>query len=136
MFTDEKIRVIRSRRKTTVIEFLPNGELLIRAPLYATNYELRRFIREHEAWIAKKREKLRKAEAEAGGFAVLSEEAVFQYKCDDYYHPECEGGIAWDDEDLNIMWPLFDKEIMLSEKDKKRQTYHEYLSNRSRRATR
>ena len=85
MFTDEKIRVIRSCRKTTVIEFLPNGELLIRAPLYATNYELRRFIREHEAWIAKKREKLRKAEAEAGGFAVLSEaelrELVKQAKC-------------------------------------------------------
>lgn len=72
----------------------------------------------------------------AHGFVVLSGEAVFQYKCDDYYHPECEGGIAWDDEELSIIWPIFAKEIILSEKDKKRQSYHEYISNRSRGATR
>ena len=66
----------------------------------------------------------------AHGFVVLSDEAVFQYKCDDYYHPECENGITWCDEDLSIMWPLFSTEIILSEKDKKRQTYNEYISNR------
>ena len=72
----------------------------------------------------------------AHGFVVISEEAVFQYKCDDYYHPECEGGIAWDDEHLGIMWPLFSTEVILSEKDKKRQSYNEYISNRRKRSTR
>ena len=38
----------------------------------------------------------------AHGFCVLSEEAVFQYKCDDFYHPEAEGGIAWDDPDIAV----------------------------------
>ena len=55
----------------------------------------------------------------AHGFAVLSDEAVFQYKCDDFYHPESEGGIAWNDPDLNIDWQVPAEEIILSEKDKK-----------------
>ena len=42
----------------------------------------------------------------AHGFSVLSEEAVFQYKCDNYYCPESEGGIAWDDPSLGIDWQL------------------------------
>ena len=54
----------------------------------------------------------------AHGFAVLSEEAVFQYKCDDFYHPESEGGIAWDDPQLAIDWRLPEKDIILSQKDK------------------
>lgn len=54
----------------------------------------------------------------AHGFAVLSEEAVFQYKCDEYYHPEAEGGIAWDDPSIGISWPLPPAEVSLSERDK------------------
>ena len=54
----------------------------------------------------------------AHGFAVLSDEVVFQYKCDEFYHPESEGGIAWDDPDLNIDWRLPADKIILSEKDK------------------
>ena len=38
----------------------------------------------------------------AHGFSVLSEECVFQYKCDNYYHPEAEGAVAWDDPDIGI----------------------------------
>lgn len=53
----------------------------------------------------------------AHGFSVLSETAVFQYKCDEYYHPEAEGGIAWNDEDLNIDWQIPADKIILSEKD-------------------
>ena len=53
----------------------------------------------------------------AHGFAVLSQEAVFQYKCDEFYHPESEGGIAWDDPTLNIDWKLPKKDIILSKKD-------------------
>ncbi len=42
----------------------------------------------------------------AHGFYVLSEVADFQYKCTDYYCPDCEGGIAWNDPDINIAWPI------------------------------
>ena len=56
----------------------------------------------------------------AHGFAVLSPEAVFQYKCDNFYAPESEGGIAWDDPSLNIDWHIPADKIILSEKDKDR----------------
>ena len=55
----------------------------------------------------------------AHGFSVLSEEAVFQYKCDDYYAPETEGAVAWDDPDLAIDWHVPAEDIRLSEKDRK-----------------
>ncbi len=54
----------------------------------------------------------------AHGFAVLSETAVFQYKCDDFYHPEADGGISILDDSLGIDWHVKDKAI-LSEKDTK-----------------
>ena len=53
----------------------------------------------------------------AHGFAVLSEQAVFQYKCDNYYAPDCEGGIAWDDPALAIDWQLPTADVILSAKD-------------------
>lgn len=53
----------------------------------------------------------------AHGFAVLSETAVFQYKCDEYYHPEAEGAIAWDDPELAIDWHIPAAKALLSEKD-------------------
>ena len=55
----------------------------------------------------------------AHGFAVLSEEAIFAYKVDNYYNPECDRGLAFDDEFLNIDWELPLKEMQLSTKDKK-----------------
>lgn len=55
----------------------------------------------------------------AHGFCVLSEEAIFQYKCDNFYHPEAEGAIAWDDPDIAISWPIPSEDIILSEKDKR-----------------
>ncbi|MFT5871493.1 MAG: dTDP-4-dehydrorhamnose 3,5-epimerase [Clostridium sp.] len=55
----------------------------------------------------------------AHGFLVTSEEAEFVYKCTDLYHPEFEGGIAWNDTDIGIEWPLSDiEEVLLSDKDK------------------
>ena len=54
----------------------------------------------------------------AHGFAVLSEDAVFQYKCDNYYNKESEGAIAWDDSLLNIDWKISADKVVLSEKDK------------------
>lgn len=55
----------------------------------------------------------------AHGFAVLSEEAVFQYKCDEFYAPESEGAIAWDDPDIGVDWKIPEDKVILSEKDKK-----------------
>lgn len=55
----------------------------------------------------------------AHGFAVLSDIAIFQYKCDNYYAPECENGIAWDDPALAINWQLPATDIILSAKDEK-----------------
>ena len=54
----------------------------------------------------------------AHGFAVLSDEAVFQYKCDNYYNKESEGSIAWNDESLSIDWKIDMDKVILSEKDK------------------
>jgi dTDP-4-dehydrorhamnose 3,5-epimerase len=54
----------------------------------------------------------------AHGFCVLSDEAVFQYKCDEFYHPEAEDAIAWDDPDIAIQWPIPVSDIILSDKDK------------------
>ena len=55
----------------------------------------------------------------AHGFLVLSDEAVFNYKCTDFYAPEYDGGVMWNDPDINIKWPLDGIEnIILSEKDK------------------
>jgi len=53
----------------------------------------------------------------AHGFVVLSEEAIFQYKCDNYYMPEYEGALLWNDHQLNIEWKLPMEDIILSEKD-------------------
>lgn len=53
----------------------------------------------------------------AHGFSVLSEEVIFQYKCDNFYHPEAEGAIAWNDPDLNIDWKIPQDRVILSGKD-------------------
>ena len=55
----------------------------------------------------------------AHGFAVLSETAVFQYKCDEFYHPEADGGISILDESLGIDWRIPTDKAILSEKDTK-----------------
>ena len=64
----------------------------------------------------------------AHGFCVLSEEAIFQYKCDDFYHPEAEGAIAWDDPDIAIQWPVEEDNVILSEKDKHHPNLNDYES--------
>ncbi|MCD6155555.1 MAG: dTDP-4-dehydrorhamnose 3,5-epimerase [Candidatus Atribacteria bacterium] len=66
----------------------------------------------------------------AHGFLVLSEWADVLYKATDYYHPECEGGIRWDDPDLAITWPLREHGIskpLLSSKDEEWPSLREWL---------
>ena len=53
----------------------------------------------------------------AHGFAVLSETAIFQYKCDNFYHPEADGGISIKDESLGIDWRIPTEKAILSKKD-------------------
>ncbi len=55
----------------------------------------------------------------AHGFSVLSEEAIFQYKCDNLYCPSSEGAIAWDDASLGIDWKIPSEDVVLSEKDRR-----------------
>jgi dTDP-4-dehydrorhamnose 3,5-epimerase len=58
----------------------------------------------------------------AHGFSVLSEEAVFQYKCDNFYAPESEGAIIWNDPEINVDWRVPEEEVRVSEKDRKHKT--------------
>jgi dTDP-4-dehydrorhamnose 3,5-epimerase len=60
----------------------------------------------------------------AHGYLVLSETAEFVYKCDEFYHPEDEGGLIWNDKTINIQWPDIN-EIILSEKDKKNPSFED-----------
>lgn len=64
----------------------------------------------------------------AHGFAVLSDEAVFQYKCDNYYHPESEGGISIADHSLGIDWRINPAEAILSDKDLRNPMFRDFDS--------
>ena len=61
----------------------------------------------------------------AHGFVVLSETAVFSYKCDNFYCKEAEGGVIWNDENLQIDWKIPISEVILSEKDKVQPTFQD-----------
>ncbi len=84
-------------------------------------------IRKHESTFGKhfslelsseKKNQLLVPKGFAHGFVVLSDMAEVLYKCDEYYHPEIEGGILYNDPSLNIDWLLEESELILSEKDK------------------
>ena len=64
----------------------------------------------------------------AHGFSVLSEIAVFQYKCDEFYHPETDGGISIVDESLGIDWRIPTDKVLLSEKDTKHTLLKDFVT--------
>ncbi len=64
----------------------------------------------------------------AHGFAVLSGEAIFSYKVDNWYAPTHDTGIMWNDKTLNIDWKIQDNEVMLSEKDKNLHLFDDFDS--------
>jgi len=64
----------------------------------------------------------------AHGFSVMSETAVVFYKCDDFYHPECEEGIVFYDETLQIDWKVDLSKVIISEKDKKNLEFKSFVS--------
>lgn len=61
----------------------------------------------------------------AHGFSVLEDNTIFSYKCDNYYNKASEGGIIFNDKELNIDWMLNDDEVQLSEKDKELPSFRE-----------
>ncbi|SCI26573.1 dTDP-4-dehydrorhamnose 3%2C5-epimerase [uncultured Clostridium sp.] len=62
----------------------------------------------------------------AHGFLVKSKEAIFTYKCSDFYNPEHESGIIWNDKNINIDWPIDNVDnLIISEKDKNLKTLYE-----------
>ena len=69
----------------------------------------------------------------AHGFVVLSDSAEFAYKCTDFYHPDDEGGLAYNDPDIGVEWPIPEgMELILSDKDQKWGSFKEYTANRSK----
>jgi dTDP-4-dehydrorhamnose 3,5-epimerase len=64
----------------------------------------------------------------AHGFSVLSDEVIFQYKCDEFYAPQSEGAIAWNDPDLAIDWQIPADKVLLSDKDKKHPFLRDFKS--------
>jgi dTDP-4-dehydrorhamnose 3,5-epimerase len=105
----------------------PQGKLVrvIRGEVFDVAVDLREDSETYGKWHAvflsgENKKQFYVPEGFAHGFLVTSEEAEVAYKCTDYYYPEFEGGIAWNDPDVAIEWPLEGiKEVLLSEKDKK-----------------
>ncbi|MCR5545738.1 MAG: dTDP-4-dehydrorhamnose 3,5-epimerase [Lachnospiraceae bacterium] len=71
----------------------------------------------------------------AHGFIVLSDEAEFCYKVTDFYHPNDEGGLMWNDPDINVEWPMPEgmgpEDLILSDKDKVNDSYQEFLKKKN-----
>ena len=66
----------------------------------------------------------------AHGFSVLSEIAVFQYKCDAYYAPQSEDALIWNDPDLAIDWKIPAEDALVSDKDRRNKTFKQYLDKK------
>ena len=111
----------------------PQGKLVrvIKGEVFDVAIDLRKDSKTYGKWhgVLLSEENKRQfyvPEGFAHGFLVTSEEAEFVYKCTDFYHPEFEGGLLWNDEEIGIEWPLEGiEEILLSEKDKNASTLRE-----------
>ena len=109
----------------------PQGKLVrvIRGSVYDVAVDIRKGSDTFGKWFgieltAENKKQFYISPGFAHGFLVLSDEAEFCYKVTDFYHPEDEGGILWNDTQVNIDWPEVG-EIILSEKDKKNPTLAE-----------
>ena len=111
----------------------PQGKLVrvVSGIVYDVAVDLRKSSNTYGKWYgvvlsAENKKSFYVPEGFAHGFLVLSEEAEFAYKCTDYYHPEEEDGIIWNDDELGITWPISsDMELLISDKDKKLPTFRE-----------
>lgn len=113
----------------------PQGKLVrvLKGEIFDVAVDIRKDSKTYGKWVgvhltAESKKQLYVPEGMAHGFLVLSEEAEFAYKCTRYYHPEDEGGIRYNDEDLNISWPIpADMELILSEKDLNNGSFKELI---------
>ena len=105
----------------------PQGKLVrvIKGSVYDVAVDIRKNSKTFGKWVGVELSEENKKqfyipEGFAHGFLVLSEEAQFVYKCSDFYYPEDEGGIIYNDSTINISWPIpEDMDVVISEKDKK-----------------
>ena len=113
----------------------PQGKLVrvIKGSVYDVAVDIRKNSKTFGKWVGVELSEENKKqfyipEGFAHGFLVLSKEAQFVYKCSDFYYPEDEGGIIYNDSTINISWPIpEDMEVVISEKDKKWGGLKEYV---------
>ena len=113
----------------------PQGKLVrvIKGSVYDVAVDIRKNSKTFGKWVGLELSEENKKQfyipqGFAHGFLVLSEEAQFVYKCSDFYHPEDQGGIIYNDSTINISWPILeDMEVVISEKDKKWGGLKEYV---------
>lgn len=111
----------------------PQGKLVrvIKGEVFDVAVDLRKDSKTYGKWEGvvlsqENKKQFYVPEGFAHGFLVLSDEAEFTYKCTDFYNAEDEGGIIWNDPDINIDWPIDDiDEVSLSQKDKMLKTLKE-----------
>lgn len=108
------VRVVRGRVRDIAVDLRPDS------PTFGKYYAIELSEDDHRQFFIPK--------GFAHGFSVLSDDAVLQYKCDEYYAPESEGGIAWNDPDLDIDWQIPEDKMIISPKDQNHPTLKEYLS--------
>lgn len=105
----------------------PQGKLVrvVRGSVFDVAVDLRKNSKTFGKWFgvelsAENKKQFYIPEGFAHGFLVLSDEAEFVYKCTDFYHPNDEGGLAWNDEEIGVEWPIAEgMELIISEKDQK-----------------
>lgn len=108
------VRVVRGRVRDIAVDLRPDS------PTFGKYHAIELSEDDHRQFFIPK--------GFAHGFSVLSEDAVLQYKCDEYYAPESEGGIAWNDPDLDIDWQIPEDKMIISPKDQNHPTLKGYLS--------
>ena len=105
----------------------PQGKLVrcVRGAVFDVAVDLRASSKTYGKWYgvelsAENKKQFYIPEGFAHGFIVLSDEAEFAYKCTDFYHPGDEGGLAWNDPEIGVEWPIEEgMELIISEKDQK-----------------
>ena len=105
----------------------PQGKLVrvVRGKVFDVAVDLRSDSKTYGKWfgvelLAENMKQFYIPEGFAHGFLVLSDEAEFCYKCTDFYHPGDEGGLAWNDPEIGVEWPLEEGvDLIISEKDQK-----------------
>lgn len=107
------VRVVKGKALDVIVDLRPDSPTFKKSFSYHINDE-----NNHQIFVPK---------GCAHGFACLSDEVIFSYKCDAYYYKEAERGIYFADKDLNIDWEIPEKERIISEKDSANPSLAEFL---------